>query len=171
MKPNILLPIHGEMIQLYKHAEIARECGLKNILIPKNGTMIKLERDHPKIVDKIEVEFLAVDGDKLLPVNGIVYKQRQSLSNNGVVSACLKIEKGTIKLLDFASQGIFENSEQEEIKEVKSDIVSEFKLSLEGIIRDKNQDKEKIKSKAEKIIANALLEARGKKPVVIVHVI
>ena len=73
--------------------------------------MIKLERDHPKIVDKIEVEFLAVDGDKLLPVNGIVYKQRQSLSNNGVVSACLKIEKGTIKLLDFASQGIFENSE------------------------------------------------------------
>ena len=133
--------------------------------------MIKLERDHPKIVDKIEVEFLAVDGDKLLPVNGIVYKQRQNLANNGVVSVCLKIEKGSIKLVDFDTQGIFENSEQEEIKDVKSDIVSEFKLSLEGIIRDKHQDKEKIKSKAEKIIGNTLLEARGKKPVVIVHVI
>lgn len=171
VKPNILLPIHGEMVQLYKHAEIAHEYGLKNVLIPKNGMLIKLEQNHPTVVDKVDAEFLAVDGNKLLPVNGIVYKQRQSLSNNGIVSACLKIEKGSIRLFDFVSHGIFENTEQEAIKDVKDDIASEIKLSLEGIIRDKHHDKEKIRSKAEKIIGNTLLEARGKRPVVIVHVI
>ena len=170
-EPNILIPIHGEMIQLYKHAEIAREYGIKNVVIPKNGSLIKIEKDRPKIIDKIDVELLAVDGNRLIPTSGIVYKQRENLSCNGAVSACIKIEKGSIKLVGFSHFGIFENSETDEINDIKNDIASEIKLSLEDIIKNKHQDKEKIKSSVEKIIVNTFLETRGKKPVVMVHII
>ena len=169
--PNILIPIHGELLHLYKHAEIAREYGIKNIVVPKNGSVIKLEKNNPAIVDQINTELLAVDGNKLMPLSGIVYKQRANLSCNGVVSACIKADKGSVKLVDLLHYGIFENFEQEEMNDIKNDIASEIKLSLEDIIKNKHKDKEKIKSAAEKIIGNVFLDVRGKKPVVMVHIL
>lgn len=169
-KPQIVIPVHGETVQLYKHAEIAREYGIKNILIPKDGNVIKFTDNNAEIIDTIESKTLAVDGNKLIPIDGIVYKQRKILSSNGMISALVEYREGSISLLDMYHSGVFEESEKQEIEDITQNITSEIKLSLENISRGKSQKKD-IQLCVEKIIRTIFIDIRGKSPSVFVHII
>lgn len=170
VRPSYLIPVHGETMQLYKHAEIAKEYGIKNTIIPQDGCVIKLAENNSKIIDQVNVGVLAVDGNKLIPIDGVVYKQRKALSINGSVSAIIKYYRGSIKMIDLTSYGVFEPSEQEEFEDIKNDIASEIKLSLENISKRKVSAKD-IQSAIEKIIRTVFVDIRGKKPVVFVYVV
>jgi ribonuclease J len=171
VKPNVLIPIHGGKLHLHKHAEIAWEYGIKNVIVPSDGDVIRLSEQKPEVVEKFCTKTLAVDGSKLLPLDGAVYRQREFLSNGGVVSACVRFSKGFVKLENMVCLGIFEESEQIEMTDICNDISSEIKLSLERISNDKLRDIQKIKSLVEKLIKTIFMDARGKRPVVIVHII
>ena len=170
VKPSYLIPVHGETMQLYKHAEIANEYGIKNVIIPQDGSVIALSEQNSKVIDKVAVGVLAVDGNKLIPTDGVVYKQRKALSINGTVSAIVKYQRGSIKLADMVCYGIFEPSEQEELEDIKNDIASEIRLSLENISKGKSKAND-IQTAIEKIIRTEFVDVRGKKPVVFVHVV
>ncbi|MDR0555818.1 MAG: ribonuclease J [Holosporaceae bacterium] len=170
LKPNTILPIHGGKLHLHRHAEIAEEYGIKNILVPHDGALIKFSGEKPEIVSEFHTGRLAVDGRKLLPVNGLVYKQREEISNSGLVSVCLKYSKGSVGMLDMVCLGIFEESEQMEMADIRSDIASEIKLSLDGLLKTR-LDSNKLKSLVEKLIRTVFVEARGKKPVVVTHIV
>jgi ribonuclease J len=170
VQPNALIPIHGGKLHLHRHAEIAKEYGIKNVLVPCDGDLINISEAGAKVVDNFYAGTLAVDGSKLIPVSGVVYKQREMLSKEGVVSVCLKRSKGTVKLHDFVCIGIFEESEHLEIADIRNDIASEIKVSLDGIIKDKT-DTGKIKALTEKLVRSTFSDVRGKRPSVIVHVV
>jgi ribonuclease J len=170
VRPRALIPIHGGKLHLHKHAEIAKEYGIKSILIPNDGSVIKLSDKKVEIVDEFHSGTLAVDGSKLIPLDGVVYREREGLSHNGVVSVCLKFSGGSVKLVDMSCLGIFEESEQAEMTDIRNDVSSEIKLSLDGILKNKSNNN-KLKSLAEKLIKTIFLDARGKKPAVIVHVL
>ncbi|MDR2157910.1 MAG: ribonuclease J [Holosporaceae bacterium] len=169
IRPNMLIPIHGGKLHLHKHAEIAEEYGIKNILIPEDGDVIRLSGGKPEIAGGISARTLAVDGNKLIPLDGAVYRQREALSSNGVASVCLKCSRGLVKLLNMTCWGLFEESERIEMTDIQNDLASEIKLSLDGAQMGKSGDK--LKSQAEKLIKTIFLDARGKKPVVIVHIV
>lgn len=170
VNPDYLIPVHGEIMHLYKHAEIAKECGIKNVIIPRDGSVIELKKGNSKIVDEIDVGVLAVDGSKLIPADGVVYKQRKALSINGSVSALVRCRHGAIEMADMICYGIFEPSEQREFEDIKNDISSEIKLSLESASRGK-KNAQQVKMAIEKIIRATFADIRGKKPVIFVHVI
>jgi ribonuclease J len=168
-KPCALIPVHGETVQLYKHAEIAKEYGIKNVLIPQDGCVIKLSGKKPEITDRLNGGVLGVDGNKLIPIDGAVYKQRKLLSMSGVVSVLVRYQKLSVSITDFQCFGIFENSEQAEIDDIKNDIASAIKLSLENTFMKKLSHQD-IRSNVEKIIRSMFLDARGKKPIIFVHI-
>jgi ribonuclease J len=170
VKPHILIPIHGERVHLRKHAEIAREYGIKSTPILKNGEVVNLSSSDCKLTETLPVGTLAVDGHRLIPFSGQVYRQREGLASSGVVSVCIRCAKGSIKLLDMICIGVFEESETIEMDDIRNDAASEIKLSLEGIFSGKSPDIHRIKSLTEKLIRTVFLNARGKKPAVIVHV-
>lgn len=171
LKPKILIPIHGERIHLHKQAEIAKNFGIKNIMIPNDGYVINLSEDGARVVSQEENEMLAVDGNQLIPLTGGIYKEREKLSSDGVVSLCVRISKGTFKSMDIDFVGVFESSENEDMKNIKDDINSELKLSLENIIKNKSPDKDKMKDLIKKVVKTVFAESRGKKPIVITHII
>ncbi|MDR1375279.1 MAG: ribonuclease J [Holosporaceae bacterium] len=171
VRPKILIPIHGERIHLRKHAEIARKYGIKNAPVLKDGDVINFSSPDCKIVKILSVGTLAVDGHRLIPINGQVYQQRETLSSSGVVSVCIKCSNGSVKLHDMACVGVFEGSEAVEMSDIEKDAASEIKLSLEGVLKWKTLDTERLKSLIEKLIRTIFLNARGKKPVIIVHII
>ena len=171
IKPKILIPIHGERIHLHKQAEIAERIGINDILVPHDGYVINISQDGAKIIQKNENKMLAVDGTQLIPLDGNIYKSREKLSTDGVVSLCIKYSKGIFKLMSIDFVGIFEESEQQEMKDVQVDIESEIKLSLESIIQGRTLDEKKAKDMIKKIVKTVFVNHRGKKPVVITHII
>ena len=57
------------------------------------------------------------------------------------------------------------------MKDIEADIKSEIKLSLENIVREKVLDEGKAKDLIKKIVKTVFLDHRGKKPVVISHIV
>ncbi|MDR2107068.1 MAG: ribonuclease J [Holosporaceae bacterium] len=169
-KPHTLIPIHGGKLHLYRHAEIAEEYGIKDVIIPSDGDIIRISRKKKsENTGSIPVGTLAVDGCRLIPTQGNVYRQREALSSNGIVSICLKCSRGSAELADMTCLGIFEESERTETEDIRSDLASEIRLSLGGLSKDKHSDR--LKTTAEKLVKNIFSEVTGKKPVVTVHIV
>ncbi|MDR3155525.1 MAG: ribonuclease J [Holosporaceae bacterium] len=168
LKPHVLIPIHGETIQLHRHAEIGKECGIENTIIPQNGSLITLTPSEATIVDTVRIDTLGVDGTKLIPVNGLVYKHRKQLSSCGVASILIRYARGSIKLLSMECFGVFEDSEKVELQDIQSDISSEIRVSIDRSTGTSNAAQ--IKLIVAKIAKSIFIEARGKSPIILVHV-
>jgi mRNA degradation ribonuclease J1/J2 len=67
--------------------------------------------------------------------------------------------------------GIFEESEQVNMADIKNDLSSKLKLSMDDILKSKSNGQNKLKSLAEKLIKTVFSDATGKKPMVIVHIV
>lgn len=167
VRPKVLVPIHGEKVHLYKHEEIAKEYGIQNVVVPTDGSLIELTGAKPRIVKTIDCEMFAIDGNTMHPLSGLIYKEREMLSNSGVVSVCLKNTKGILRLSELESYGAFEKNEEDEIAQIKLGITDELKAVTFG----EKTSSEDIKKSVTKIINGIFLDIRGKKPVVIIHLI
>lgn len=165
--PKVLVPIHGEILYLYKHAEIATDYGLK-CLIPEDGDVIQIAKKQNeadvRVTEKVPVGILAVDGNQLIPISGNVYKERAKLSCAGIANIIVK-QSG--KSIDIFTYGVFENSEKEEILNIEKDIKAEIKLLLNDYKREKTSI---LSDSIEKIAKKIFMEFRGKTPVIFVHV-
>ncbi len=91
VKPRIAVPVHGEWRHLSQHADLAKECGAEPFLV-EDGDILRLSGSKPKIVDSAPVGRLAIDGNRLLPVEGGVLGARKRMLFNGVVVASLAVD-------------------------------------------------------------------------------
>ncbi len=126
LRPQLVVPVHGERVQLDAHAEFANDCQVPSTLVPSNGSVIKLAPGKPAIIDHIEVDVLAVDQKRLIKADHQSIAARRKLQYSGTVHVSLAIdERGelvgrpkleTVGLLDLANAGeehIEDNLEQE----------------------------------------------------------
>lgn len=172
LRPNCVIPMHGELGNLHNHAAMAAEYGIENTLVPQEGAVIRLKKDDFEIEEFFEIKTLLVDGRQLVPVDGDICKERESLLEAGVVVLSVTFNNKTNKIHcdDFSFVGIFEKDESDEKKDVCADITAGIGLigtnGKEFEYTNKNIEKE-----ITKIIKNVLADTRGIDPTVIVHVI
>ena len=161
IRPNILIPIHGESVHLYRQAEIAQECGIKNVIVPKPGDVIRLAKNAPRVVENIPVEVLAVDGSRLIPVESALYRERESIAANGIISICVQIRGDDVHIVGLEHCGVFQKGKEDQlIKEIHSDLE-------DAIAKDSNGDYSK--NNIKKIAQSVIFEMLYKRPTVIVH--
>ena len=99
IKPELLVPVHGEPRHLIGQAKLAEECQVPFQYVPSNGIMVDLAgTGEPRIVDEVFSGRLGLSGDDLLPLDHDSIKERRKLSDNGVVMVSLLIKKH--KMLD-----------------------------------------------------------------------
>src|SRR5271165_4599334 len=51
VRPKILIPAHGEPLHLAEHAKLARRAGVPQVLVCRNGDLVRLGADGPEIID------------------------------------------------------------------------------------------------------------------------
>ena len=93
IRPQIILPVHGEMRHMQEQARFALECGVKKAVVQKNGDLVRLAPGKP---GKIGHEFtgrLILDGDVILPADGGSINERRKLSINGHVSVAIALDE------------------------------------------------------------------------------
>lgn len=87
-QPKYFIPIHGAYSQLVMHSNIAKELGIKeeNVLIANNGDLIEFSDKKASIkIDNVQTSKILVDGKGIGDVGRSVLKQRQELSEGGLV--------------------------------------------------------------------------------------
>ncbi len=93
LRPQIAVPVHGEPRHLAAHAAFARALGVKQTVVPTNGSVIRLAPGDAKIINHVPVGRLVLDGDVIIPADGRTVIERRRLQENGYISATLVVNK------------------------------------------------------------------------------
>ena len=147
LKPKYSIPVHGEYRHLVKHAELAESMGIdkKNIFILSSGDVLELSEEEGKVVDTVPCGELMVEGLGVGDVGNIVIRDRQVLSENGIVVVVLTLDKYTNQLLsgpDIVTRGFVYVRESETLIEEATDVVYHAVINC---LENSNVDWAKIK--------------------------
>lgn len=130
-RPKYFIPVHGEYRQLIAHAETAKKLGIpaQNIFITHNGRTLELNEDEAKFTTSVPSGKVLVDGLGVGDVGNIVLRDRQHLSQDGLIVIVLTMDSATGEIVsgpDVISRGFVYVRESENLmEEVKSVIKSE----------------------------------------------
>ncbi len=90
VRPQLLVPVHGEMRHMLEQARFGRECGIPNALVQKNGQLVRLAPGEPEIVETVRAGRLILDGDMIVPADGGAINERRRLSQTGHVVVAVR---------------------------------------------------------------------------------
>lgn len=103
VKPELFMPVHGEMKQLLAHKELALDMGMdeNNIFVMHNGNILELTKNTSKILEQeAEVGPVFVEGYSVVDLTDNIIRERQLLSNDGVIVVSLGINRKTEKIVN-----------------------------------------------------------------------
>ena len=141
-KPKYFIPVHGEYRQLRAHAETAKLMGIptENIFILENGKTLELNKKEAKITTQVPCGKILVDGLGVGDVGNIVLRDRQHLSQDGLIVIVMTMDGSTGEIVsgpDVVSRGFVYVRESETLMDdVKKVIREEVKMFEEEGVRD-----------------------------------
>ncbi|MCJ2177856.1 ribonuclease J [Novosphingobium album (ex Hu et al. 2023)] len=97
LRPQILLPVHGEIRHMKEQARLGRASGIPKAVFQKNGDLVRLAPDHPGKFGEVRAGRLVLDGDIICPADGEAMVMRRRIAYNGVVSVAAD-HKGHVEI-------------------------------------------------------------------------
>ena len=97
VRPRVVIPVHGERTQLDAHANFARQCQVKETIVPNNGSVIRLAPGKAELVDHVHTDLLAVDQKRVISSDHQSIVARRKLQYSGAVHVTVVMDaRGTI---------------------------------------------------------------------------
>jgi ribonuclease J len=167
VRPRFAVPVHGEWRHLSAHAALAQELGVTPLML-ENGDVLTLYPGKPQVTDSAPVGRLALDGNRVVPLQGGVMAARRRMLFNGLVVGSLAVD-ATGRIMGKAqvtAPGLFEpdDPETDRISREFAGALAELPAPLR---RDDGALAEAARASLRKIVGRKL----GKKPMVDVHLL
>ena len=160
VKPKYFLPVHGEFRQLMAHRDTAIEMGIdkNNIFITSNGRVLEVNETEAKFTTSVPSGKVMVDGLGVGDVGSVVLRDRQHLSQDGLIVIVMSMDGQTGEIVsgpDVISRGFVYVRESENLMDdVKSFIKEEIDSMVEKHIRDWSTIKSTLKDDVRDFIFN-----------------
>ena len=173
-KPKYFIPVHGEYRQLVAHSDTAKLMGIpnENIFILSNGKVLELTIDEGKITGSVQSGKVLIDGLGIGDVGNIVLKDRQHLSQDGLIVVVISInsEGRVVSGPDIISRGFVYVRESEnlmeEIKRIVRNTLSNLEdnnvkewITIKSTVKDKIRDYLYQKNKRNPMVLPIIIEA------------
>ncbi len=92
IRPKVLVPVHGEMRHMAEQARLGLELGIPHAVVQKNGDLVRLAPGEPGVIGHERAGRLVLDGDVILPADGLTMGERRKLALNGQVSVAVALD-------------------------------------------------------------------------------
>jgi ribonuclease J len=166
VKPEWFAPIHGEYRHLVKHSRLAVECGVHpaKAIVVEDGQPLLLTPDNLAIGEAIPLESTFVDGKGVGDVGETVLRERQLLSEEGLVIAHMVLDEQTGEILDgpsLISKGlVFEQEYSHLLEDAKCLLMDLFEDTPPG-------QTEKLRDRTRSALRRYFRSILGRDPVVV----
>ena len=173
-KPKYFIPVHGEYHQLVAHSDTAEMMGIpkKDIFMMENGKVLELNEEEAKFAGMVPNGKILVDGLGIGDVGSIVLRDRQHLSQDGLIVIVLTLDSATGEVVagpEVISRGFVYVRESEnlmeEVKAVVRSDVSEFEeqgirdwATIKNTLKDSLRDYVFSKTKRNPMIIPIIME-------------
>jgi len=130
VKPQYLLPVHGEYRHLYRHGKIAQTMGIpkENIFILEDGDILHIDRQSARVEGRVSSSHVYVDGMSVGDIGAVVLRDRQMLARDGIVVVVAAVNKQTGKLVgkpDIMSKGFIDINGSQAMLEESRNVITE----------------------------------------------
>lgn len=168
VRPRYAVPVHGEWRHLTEHAALARECGAHPVIIEDGDVLRLAPGNRPNVVEGVPVGKLAIDVDRLLPLEGGVLAARKKMLFNGVVVASIAVDSAgrVVGRPQVSAPGLFE-SQDSEPGQIADDLARSVGEMPSGLKRDDEALREAMRAALRKAVSRRL----RKRPTVEVHLL
>ncbi|MSS64405.1 ribonuclease J [Velocimicrobium porci] len=168
-KPKYAVPVHGEYRHLITHAELAEGMGVdeNNIFILSSGDVLELGQEKGEVIGKVPAHGILVDGLGVGDVGNIVLRDRQHLSENGLIIIVITLEKYSNQVLagpDIVSRGFVYVRESENLMDEAREVVN---MSLDKCFHNNVTDWGKIKTEIKDSLSDYLWKKTKRNPMIL----
>lgn len=163
-RPRIAVPAHGEDLHLTRHAKFAREQGVPEVALTRNGQMLRLAPGRAEIIEEVSSGRLYKDGSLLTDANDRSISERRKLSFAGLVSVGIAIDgRG-----ELAGDPIIETMGLPMVvrngRGLEGVIETAIDNVLSGMPKSRRRDPETVEDAVKRAVRAAVNNVWGKKP-------
>jgi ribonuclease J len=171
VRPQALIPVHGEALHMAEHGALARRSGVGKVILCRNGDLVRLAPGAPGIVDQVPAGRLYKDGALLIGAQATTVAERRRLGFGGIVSVALTLsQRGELVAgpqIDLT--GIPEvDASGTAMLQIAQDALLE---AFESMPRARRRDPEAVAEALRRAVRAAIAGAWKKKPVCRIHVL
>jgi ribonuclease J len=169
LKPKYAVPVHGEYKHLIRHAELAQTLGIvkDNIFILSSGDVLTLSDEKAAITGEVTAQGILVDGLGVGDVGNIVLRDRQLLSENGLIIVVISLEKYSNQVMagpDIVSRGFVYVRESENLMEEARVVVEK---ALDKCLSRNNADWGKMKTEIKDSLSDYIWKKTKRNPMIL----
>lgn len=165
IKPQVLVPVHGEAMHLTAQADLARQAGIKIVAEIRNGHMLRLAPEPVEVIDQAPIGRIYKDGCLIGDEDMLGIRERRKLSYAGHVAVSLHMNSKHELLNDIGliTLGLPESDEKgKSLKDILLDVVES---TFYNIPRTKRKNNELIREATRRAVRASVNEIWQKKPV------
>lgn len=168
LKPEIVMPIHGEFRQMKALAEMVESSPVQEarIVLAKPGQIWTLREDGMEITGEAPCGKCFVDGELTGDIKDVVLRDRRHISEGGLVVAFVVIDGGSSEVVlgpDIMCKGVVPASMEQEIMDEIRQIASE----ILNTCLDKELNIQGLQNRLRETLGTRLKSRLGKKPMII----
>ena len=169
LKPKYAVPVHGEYKHLVRHAELAQSLGIskENIFVISSGDVLTLSAERGGVTGEVPAQGILVDGLGIGDVGNIVLRDRQLLSENGLIIVVISLEKYSNQILagpDIVSRGFVYVRESENLMDEAREVVEK---ALDKCLSKNNTDWGKMKTEIKDSLSDYIWKKTKRNPMIL----
>ncbi|RHP33263.1 ribonuclease J [Lachnotalea sp. AF33-28] len=169
VRPKYAIPVHGEYRHLQSQAELVNSLGIPkdHIFMLSSGDVLSLDADNAKVDGHVPVGSILVDGLGVGDVGNIVLRDRQNLSQNGIIVVVMTLERGSNQLLagpDIVSRGFVYVRESEDLMDEAREVVLD---AVSSCLKKKVTDWGKLKNVIRDSLSDYLWKKMKRNPMIL----
>ena len=168
IRPEIVLPVHGEMRHMAEQARFALSEGVPRSIVQQNGELLRLAPNGPEKLGFERVGRLVLDGDVILPADGTTLNERRKISMHGQISVAVALDHNDRLLGDpqIRLQGV---PVEEDRADFLADAIDAARVAVQKA--SGKRDEEFLREALRLGVRRKATEWTGKKPVVDVLIV
>lgn len=165
IRPEILVPVHGEIRHMAEQAQLGLDEGIPKAILQKNGDLIRLAPNGPKKLSEQRAGRLVLDGDIIAPADGEGVAARRKLSLNGLITVALAVRRDGVLAseVEVAAIGI---PLDEDMEAFVADTKVETAEAIRNLKGDRKRDRVGVAEAVRLAVRRTGQRWSGKKPVV-----
>lgn len=169
-QPKYYIPVKGEYRHLYMNAKLASNMGYSpdRVVVLENGQIATFENGILKSAsDYLELDDTLIDGKETWDLKGVVLKDREVLSTDGVMIIGVGVHTRSKKVIngpDIQTRGLIYLKDADHIIKEVGNIMEEC---IEKAVKEKRYDNLEVRGEAKDKITKYLVKETGKRPMVL----
>ncbi|MBP7059590.1 MAG: ribonuclease J [Lachnospiraceae bacterium] len=170
VNPKYCIPVHGEYKHLMAAKRIVESLGYdsKHIFILSSGDVLEFNDDKKaKINGKVQTGAIMVDGLGVGDVGNVVLRDRQKLSEDGIIIVALTLESGSGRVLsgpDIVSRGFVYVRDSEDLMDEARKVL---RTTLDRIEKNHVREWPKIKNELKSDLSDFVWKKTQRRPMIL----